>query len=89
MSVIREQRETKSSTGKHMGGRMTKTSRGLESIAPGGSDDDVLTLAEAAEFTKVSERTLWQLAREGKVPHKRVGSQYRFLKNMLVEWMSN
>ncbi len=29
----------------------------------------VLTLYEAAEFLRVSERTLWQLAREQQVPH--------------------
>ena len=72
-----------------MGGHTTQTSRGIVSIAPDGeSADEVLTLAEAADFTKVSERTMWKLATEDEVPHKRVGAQYRFLRSRLVEWMS-
>jgi len=76
-----------------MGGHMTKTNRGIVSIAPGGKSDgaadEVLTLVEAADFAKVSERTLWQLAKDQEVPHKRVGAQYRFLKSKLLEWMTS
>ena len=46
----------------------------------------VLTLFEAAKWAKVSERTLWQLAREGAVPCFKVGKQYRFLSSALEEW---
>ncbi len=76
-----------------MGGRITKISRDIASMAPGGkpaagaADDEVLTLAEAADFTKVSERTMWKLASEDKVPHRRVGAQYRFLRSQLITWM--
>ena len=48
--------------------------------------DTVLTLCEAAEFLKVSERTLWQLARDHEIPHFRVGRQYRFTTIQLLEW---
>jgi len=50
--------------------------------------DEVMTLDEAADFAKVSNRTLWGLARANEVPHKRVGSQYRFLRSQLIEWMT-
>jgi excisionase family DNA binding protein len=46
-----------------------------------------VSIAEAARLLKVSERTLWQLARDGKVPHKRVGKQYRFSPEVLRGWM--
>ena len=46
----------------------------------------VLTLCEASKFLKVSERTLWELVRANKVPHFRVGKQYRFLVSKLEAW---
>jgi excisionase family DNA binding protein len=47
---------------------------------------EVLTLFEASKRLKVSERTLWQLARDNDVPHFKVGKQYRFLTSALDEW---
>ena len=47
---------------------------------------EVLTLHEASRRFKVSERTLWQLAKEDAVPHFRVGRQYRFLLSELDAW---
>ena len=35
-------------------------------------------LAEAAKELKICERTLWQLAREGKVPHSVLASSIAF-----------
>ena len=50
-------------------------------------DDEVLTLAEAAAFLRISERTLYPLAAAGKVPCIRVRRQYRFVRGRLKEWM--
>ncbi|MDB4483630.1 helix-turn-helix domain-containing protein [bacterium] len=47
---------------------------------------DIYTLAEAATCLKVSERTLWQLAKQNEVPHFRVGKQYRFVRSQLRAW---
>ena len=46
--------------------------------------DEVLTLREAAKLLKVSDRTLWGLAVEGKIPHRKVGRQYRFIRADLL-----
>ncbi|MHB8860993.1 MAG: helix-turn-helix domain-containing protein [Pirellulaceae bacterium] len=46
-------------------------------------------LTEAAKRLQVSERTLWALAKANKVPHKRVGKQYRFSPAVLREWMAS
>jgi excisionase family DNA binding protein len=47
---------------------------------------EIYTLAEAATYLKVSERTLWQLAKQNEVPHFRVGKQYRFVRSILAAW---
>ena len=46
----------------------------------------VLTLAEAAEFLRVSERTLWSQVKAGEVPCFRLGKQYRFSLESLEQW---
>lgn len=46
----------------------------------------VMTLAEAAIYLKVSERTLWERAKNGEVPSFRLGVQYRFLVSQLEAW---
>ncbi len=48
----------------------------------------VLTLAEAAGFLRVSERTLGEMARANKVPCQRVGREWRFLRETLSEWLA-
>ena len=53
---------------------------------PASDAAEVLTLFEASKRLKVSERTLWQLAKDNAVPHFRVGKQYRFLSSALNEW---
>lgn len=45
-----------------------------------------LTLIQAAERLKVSERTLWSLAKTNEIPCFRVGKQYRFRESALTEW---
>jgi excisionase family DNA binding protein len=52
-------------------------------------EEDVLNLDEAAQLLKVSDRTLWGLARDGEVPSRRVGKQYRFSRSQLLEWIRN
>ncbi|MDB4373041.1 helix-turn-helix domain-containing protein [Mariniblastus sp.] len=49
-------------------------------------NSEIYTLAEAAAYLKVSVRTLWQLAKDGKIPHRRVGKQYRFVYSVLLAW---
>ena len=40
---------------------------------------EIMTAKELAERLKVSERTILDLARGGKIPHRRVGSLWRFI----------
>ena len=50
---------------------------------------EVLTLSEAAQFLRVSERTLWSRAKANDVPHAKVGSQYRFTRGQLTKWLES
>lgn len=52
------------------------------------TNDSVLTLEEAAQFLKISETTLYQLIRAGKIPTRKVGREWRFLKSSIIEWLT-
>lgn len=45
----------------------------------------VFTAQEAADFLKVSKSTIVRLASSGKVPGFKVGSQWRFSKETILE----
>lgn len=47
----------------------------------------ILTLEEAAKRLKISSRTLYDLCRDGKIPHARVGRQIRFTSESLEDWL--
>ncbi len=49
---------------------------------------EVLNLQEAAEFVRVSPKTLREKARAKTVPAQRVGREWRFLKKALEEWLA-
>ena len=55
-------------------------------IVQASQDSEVLTLFEAAKLVKVSEKTLYLQVKAGKIPHFRIGSQYRFVRSELLAW---
>jgi excisionase family DNA binding protein len=75
----------------HPGSVMSRTktkSRGTEAPAAGnGLMAEVLTLPEAATYLRVSEAEVLQMVREQELPARRVGTEWRFLKNALQEWL--
>jgi excisionase family DNA binding protein len=48
---------------------------------------EVLTLAEAAEYLRVDEQTLADLAVKRRVPSQKIGEEWRFLKRALDDWL--
>ena len=60
------------------------------SIIIGGHDDisEVMTSVEAAEYLKMHVKTVCRLAKEKKIPAKKVGSEWRFLRSVLDRWLS-
>ena len=49
---------------------------------------DILTLAEAAAFIRVSEKTLGEMARTRRIPSQKVGREWRFLRTALEAWLT-
>ncbi len=56
----------------------------------GGEDQfgQVMTSVEAAAYLKMHVKTVCRLAKEGKIPAKKVGSEWRFLRNVLDSWLA-
>jgi len=56
----------------------------------GGEDNSspVMTSTEAADYLKMHVKTVCRLAKEGKIPAKKVGSEWRFLRPVLEKWLA-
>jgi excisionase family DNA binding protein len=52
------------------------------------SPNQVMTSVEAAEYLKMHVKTVCRLAKEGKIPAKKVGSEWRFLRSVLDRWLA-
>jgi excisionase family DNA binding protein len=48
---------------------------------------DVLTLAEAARYLRVTEKAVKQRALSGDIPGRQIGKEWRFLKAALDDWL--
>ena len=51
--------------------------------------EEVLTLQEASDFLKLSKSTVYNLARKGEVPSRKIGRSWRFTKRSLLEWLEH
>jgi len=62
-----------------------------EEAPPAETDmtDDILTIREVADYLKVTERTLYRLAQEGKLPAFKVGGAWRFRRGDLEQWIKS
>jgi PTS system nitrogen regulatory IIA component len=49
--------------------------------------NDVLTLAEVAAYLKLSEKTLQKMVKNQEIPCAKVGSQWRFSKTVIDDWL--
>ncbi len=56
--------------------------------ATSGELPDVLTVDQAAELLQLSGKTLKRLAQAGRVPGRRVGNQWRFSRQALMDWLA-
>jgi excisionase family DNA binding protein len=48
---------------------------------------DVLTLEQAAKMLQVSPRTIQRMVAGGRMPGRQVGSQWRFHRDQLLDWV--
>ena len=51
--------------------------------------EDILTIKDVAEYLKVTERTLYRLAQEGRIPAFKVGASWRFKRADIDTWIEN
>lgn len=49
--------------------------------------DSILTLTEAADYLKVSEKTVLRMVRSGRIPGAKVSNQWRFLRSVIDDWV--
>jgi len=48
---------------------------------------EVLTAKQLAEYFQMDERTIYRLARAGKIPSVKVARQWRFKKDLIDRWL--
>jgi len=53
------------------------------------SDKKCLKASEVAEILQISRARVYELAREGILPHTKLGRQIRFSKDQLEEFIKN
>jgi excisionase family DNA binding protein len=70
----------------------TQTLRSGLRAAPGGqpalTSAEVMTPAEVAELLQLPISTVYYLARQGLLPHSRLGRTYRFLRPQLEDLLA-
>lgn len=49
--------------------------------------EQLLTLKEVADLTKISPRTLGKYVRDGKLPYVRLGGAHRFEMEAVLAWI--
>ena len=49
--------------------------------------DEILTIKELAEYLKLTEKTAYRLAAEGKLPGFKVGGSWRFKSDDINAWI--
>ncbi|MEY8216011.1 MAG: helix-turn-helix domain-containing protein [Colwellia sp.] len=49
--------------------------------------DEILTLKELAEYLKITDKTAYRLAAEGKLPGFKVGGSWRFKVSTIQDWI--
>ncbi len=50
-------------------------------------EKEILTIKEASSYLQIGTRSLYQLAKDGKIPAKKVLNKWRFEKESLREWI--
>ncbi len=50
--------------------------------------DDIMTIREVADFLRLTEKTTYRLASEGKIPGFKVGGSWRFQRNKIENWIT-
>ncbi len=52
-------------------------------------EDKALTTEDACHFLSISRQTLYKLVKSKKIPGRKVGDNYRFLRSDLIRYFKN
>ena len=50
-------------------------------------NDEIVTIKEVAAYLKLTEKTAYRLAAEGKMPGFKVGGSWRFRQSEIEKWI--
>lgn len=50
-------------------------------------NNEIMTLAEVAQYLQLAERTVLRMAQRGEIPAAKVASQWRFVRPLVREWL--
>ena len=50
------------------------------------NNKEILTLKDVMELLSLSDKTIYKMIKENTIPYKRIGKQYRFNKQDLIDW---
>ena len=50
-------------------------------------DNEIMNVKQAAQFLRVSDKTVYEKSKTGIIPHQRIGSKYIFLRSELVRFL--
>ena len=50
-------------------------------------EEKLMTVKEVAEYLRLDERTVYRMARKGKIPAYKVAGQWRFKKELIEKWL--
>ncbi|MGQ9523679.1 MAG: helix-turn-helix domain-containing protein [Armatimonadota bacterium] len=50
-------------------------------------DDNILTIAEVADYLRLNPQTVYRLAQQGQLPGFKVGRHWRFSRRHIEEWI--
>jgi len=51
--------------------------------------DEIMTIKDLSLYLKINEKTIYKLAKQGKLPGLKIGGMWRFKKEAIDNWMMN
>ena len=49
--------------------------------------DEIMTIKDLSLYLKINEKTIYKLAKQGKLPGVKIGGMWRFKKEAIDNWM--
>jgi len=69
-------------------GELSKFQETERLINPMAGDSEVLTVKEVCVLLRVHPSTVYKMVRHGKIPSFRIGTEWRFRKDLIMRWMA-